>query len=87
MSKFAEGINLKNAKAITKKEIYFLSIFTSFSYSLPSMSCPDLELLAVTVFEISSFLCQKFAKGNNSKNVYFFFLIFHQVVYSLSSIS
>ena len=23
MSKFAKGINLKNAKAITKKEIYF----------------------------------------------------------------
>ena len=63
MSKFAKGINLKNAKAITKKEIYFKQF--SLIYSLPSISCPDLKLLAVTVFEISSFLCQKFAKGNN----------------------
>ena len=63
MSKSAKGINLKNAKAITEKEIYFLLIFTS--QSIPSISCPDLELLSVTVFEISSFLCQKFAKGND----------------------
>ena len=67
MSKFAKGIHLKNAKAITKKEIYFFINFQQLIYSLLSISCPDLELLAVTVFEISSFLCQKFAKGNNSK--------------------
>ena len=64
MSKFAKGINLKNAKAITKKEMYFIN-FHQVIYSLPSISCPDLELLAVTVIEVSSFLCQKFEKGNN----------------------
>ena len=65
MSKFAKGINLKNAKAIPKKEIYFFIHFHQLIYLLPSISCSDLELLTVTVFEISSFLCQKFAKGNN----------------------
>ena len=64
MSKFAKGINLKNAKAITKKKYIFVN-YHHLICSLPSISCPDLELLAVTVFEISSFLCQKFAKGNN----------------------
>ena len=57
MSKFAKGINSKNAMAITKrKEIYFID-FHQVIYSLPSISCPTLELLVVTVFEISSFLC------------------------------
>ena len=67
MSKFAKGIYLKNAKAITKKEICFFINFLQLFYSLPSISCPDLEFLAVTVFEISSSLCQAFAKGNNSR--------------------
>ena len=61
MSKFAKGISLKNAKAITKNYIYIFINFHQLIYSLPSISCPDLELLAVMVFEISSFLCQKFA--------------------------
>ena len=56
MSKFAKGINLKNAKAITKNKIYFFINFHQLIFSLPSISCPDLELLAVEVFEISSFL-------------------------------
>ena len=60
MSKFAKGISLKKCK----KKYTFLN-FHQLIYLLPSISCPDLELLAVTVFEISSFLCQKFAKGNN----------------------
>ena len=64
MSKFAKDINLKNSKAITKKKNILIN-FHQLIYPLPSISCPDLELLAVTVFEISSFLCQKFAKGNN----------------------
>ena len=128
-----KGHLLKNAKAVTKiKEIYFIN-FQQVIYSLPSTSCPTSELLAVKVFEISSFLCQnlqraitqknkryflfspsslliivykltkfeapscngfldikfsmsKFTKGNNSKNKIIFFK-FHQVIYSLSSIS
>ena len=66
MSKLAKGNDLKNAKAITKKKKHIFINFHQLIYSLPSISCPDLELLAVTVFEISSFLCQKFVKGNNS---------------------
>ena len=51
MSKFAKGIYLKKAKAITTRqiEIYFIN-FHQLIYSLPSISCPDLKLLAVTVF-------------------------------------
>ena len=61
-----------------------ISIFpTLVPQLLPSISCPTCELLAVTVFEIPSFLL-KFAKVNNEKNKMIFF---HQVVYSLSSIS
>ena len=59
MSKFAKGINLKNAKARTKKKYTFIN-FHQLIYSLPSISCPDLELLAVTVFDISDF---KICKG------------------------
>ena len=62
MSKFAKGINLKNAKAITK-----------LIYSLPSISCPDLELLAVTIFEISSFLCKKLERAITKKKFFFLF--------------
>ena len=68
MSKFAKGINFKNTKTITKKKYIFIN-FHQLIYSLPSISCPDLELLAVTLYEVSSFLCQKFAKGNNSKKI------------------
>ena len=49
MSKFAKGINLKNAKAITKNKYIFIN-FHQLIHSLPSTSCPDLELLAGTVF-------------------------------------
>ena len=54
MSKFAKGINSNNAKALTKKRYFFkLNLVV---YSIPSVSWPTLELLAVTdFFEISSF--------------------------------
>ena len=64
MSKFAMGINSKNAKTITKKKRNIFLNFHQVIHSLPSISYPTLELLAGTVFEISSFL-SKFAKGNN----------------------
>ena len=50
MSKFAKGINSKNAKAMTKKKTVYFIDFHQVIYSLPSISCPTLELLAVTVF-------------------------------------
>ena len=65
MSKFENGTNLKNAKAITKKIYNFIN-FHQLIYLLPSISCLDLELLAVTIFEISCFFyVKKFAKGDN----------------------
>ena len=68
MSKFAKGINSKNVKAITKKNKYIVFNFHQVIYSLPSISCPTLELLAVTVFEISSFLCQNLQRATAQKN-------------------
>ena len=58
MSKFENGTYLKNAKVITKK-IYTFINFHQLIYLLSSISCLDLELLAVTVFEISSFFYVK----------------------------
>ena len=68
MSKFAKGINSKKAKTITKKrEIFFLN-FHQVIHSLPSISCPTLELLAVTVFEmISSFRGQNLQRAITQK--------------------
>ena len=66
MSIFAKGINSKNAKAITKKSIYFFINFHQVIYSLPSISCPTLELLAA--FEISSFLCEILQKAIAKKD-------------------
>ena len=59
MSKFAKVINLKNAKAITKKEKNIFINFHQLIYLLHSISCQDLEPLAV------KFSMSKFAKGNN----------------------
>ena len=61
MSKFAKGINKKNAKAITRKCFFFK--FHKVIYSLPSINCPTFELLVVTVFDISSFLCQNLQRA------------------------
>ena len=45
------ALTQKNAKVITKKkEIYCFIYFHRVIYSLPSISCPTLELLAVKVF-------------------------------------
>ena len=53
MSKFAKGINSNNAKS---DNIFFN--FHQAIESLPTISCPSLKPLAVTVtvFEVSSFL-------------------------------
>ena len=67
MSKFAKGINKKNAKGITKKRYIFFINFHQVIYSLPSISCPDLMLLAITVFEISSFLCPNLQRAISNK--------------------
>ena len=70
MSKFAKGITHKNAKTKTKKRKYFFFSFHQVSTHYPFfISCLTVELLAVTVFEISSFL-SKFAKGNNLKKCF-----------------
>ena len=58
-----------------KSDNYFFFNFHQVIHSLPSISCPILELLAVTVFEISYFLL-KFAKGNNSIKLKWFFFNF-----------
>ena len=73
MSKFAKGINSKNAKVIIKKKKYILLTFTKLIYLLPSISCPTLELLAVMVFEISSFLCQNLQRAITQKMIFFNF--------------
>ena len=66
MSKFANGIHLKNAKAITKKEIYLYS-FSPVNLLITLYQLSRFGAPSCNGFEISSFLCQKFAKGNNSK--------------------
>ena len=75
------ALTKKKAKTITKKKDFFLN-FHQVIHSLPSISCPTLELLAVTVFEISSFL-SKFAKGNKPITqkiiIELFFLNFHSI--------
>ena len=78
----------KNAKAKTKKkEIHFFLNFHQVIYSLTSISCSTLVLLAGRVFEISSFLCQNLQRAITQKKYNIFFLYFHQVVYLLSFIS
>ena len=69
MFKFAKGISAK--KKCKGRYFLVLLIFHQVIYSLPSISCLRLKLLAVTVLEIK-FSMSKFAKGNIS----FFFLIF-----------
>ena len=86
MSKFAKGINSKNAKGDNFKK-YFCN-FHQVIYLLSSTSCPSLKLLSVTVFEISRFLCPNLQKGNNSKNVVVVvFFNFHLVIFSVSYIN
>ena len=70
------ALTKKNAKTITKKKKYILLIFHQVIYSLPSISCPTLELLTVKVFEISSFLCQNLQRAILQKNTMNFILIF-----------
>ena len=57
-------------RTITRKNDIFFN-FHQVIYSLSYISCLSLKLLAVTVFEIS-YCMAKFAKGNNSKKIFFF---------------
>ena len=62
----AKGKKSKNAKDNnSKKCINFFLNFHQVIYSLSSISRPSLKILAVIIFEISSFSMSKFAKGNN----------------------
>ena len=79
-----KSIKSKKYKGDNLIKRFFLN-FHQVIYSLPSISCPVLELLAVAVFEISSFLCQNVQRAITQKKS--FFLNFQEVVYLLSSIS
>ena len=73
MSNFAKGNNSKNAKGNNRKnKITFFKIFTRLSthYPLSAIQVCS-KLLAVRVFEISSFLC-----SNLQRAITDFFLIF-----------
>ena len=75
MSNFAKGNNSENAKGNNRKnKIIFFLIFTRLSthYPLSAIQVCS-KLLAVRVFEISSFLC------SNLQRIFF---NFHQVIYS-----
>ena len=61
---------------LEKKRRFFFKFSPSFFFyshqvifSLPSISCLILELLAVTVFEISSFLCQNLQRAISQKHI------------------
>ena len=73
MSKFVKGINSKNAKAITKERNIYIFNFHQVIYSIPSISCPTLELLAVTVFDESSFLLPNLQRAITKKMLLFLF--------------
>ena len=64
MTKFAKD---NSSKKIQRAITHFL-IFHQVIYSLPSISCPSLKLLAVIFFEVLSFLCPK-QKGNKTKKI------------------
>ena len=65
MSKFAKGINSPKMQ-----EIFFLISPGNQLITLYQLS--NLELLAVTVIEISSFLCQNLQRAITQKNNDFF---------------
>ena len=78
MCKRARAITHKMQRAITpKNNITFSQNFHQLIYSLLSISCPSLKLLAVIDFEISSFLCPNVQRAI-TKNT--FSLNFHQVI-------
>ena len=65
MSNFAKGNNSKNAKGNNQKNIItFFKIFTRLSthYRLSAIQVCS-KLLAVKVFEISSFLCSNLQRA------------------------
>ena len=61
------------ARAIQLCRCIFFNNFHQLNYSLPSISCPDLKLLAVTGFEISSFLRPNLQRAITIKNDFFYF--------------
>ena len=78
MPKFAKGNNSKKKK-INFSSGYLLIIFYQLT-KFEATCCKSFWDILIT-----SFQCQKFAKGNNSKK--HFFLNFHQIIYSLSTIT
>ena len=86
MSKLQRALTKRIAKAIIKnKRKYFIDF--QVIHPLLYISCPTLERPAVTVFEISSFLCQNLQRAITLKHLMMFFLNFHQIVCLLSFIS
>ena len=70
MSKFAKGNNSKNAKGNNLEKIIYKIVFKNFQqvvYSFSAFRCLSLKLLAVIVFEISSFLCLNFHRAITKK--------------------
>ena len=66
MQKMQRAITLKNKITFFKKSHQVI-------YSLFSISCPSLKVLAVLVFKISSFLCQNLQRAITFKKSTFFF--------------
>ena len=70
-----KGHLLKKMQRRNLKKKYIFIYFHQLIYSLPSISCPDLELLAVTIFEISCFLCPKLQRAITQKNYMIFLFL------------
>ena len=66
------AITHKMQRAITRKNnITFSLNFHQVIYSLSSISCPSLKLLAVIVFKISRFLCPNVQRAITKKSFFF----------------
>ena len=65
--KFANGNNSKN-----QTNFFFLNFHQNI-YSLSSITCPSLKLIAVIVFEISNFLCPNLQRAITQKIIITFF--------------
>ena len=82
MPKFAKGNNSKKKQTFFQfSPGYLLIIFYQLTEFEATCRNSFWDIL------ITSFQCKKFATGNNSKKWNNFFLNFHQIIYSLSSIT
>ena len=69
MTKFAFGQSLeKNVKGKNLKILFLIKKKSPGIYSLSSIRCQSLKLLAVIVFDISSFLCANMQRAITRKN-------------------